>query len=46
MDIQQSIRRLLGGSLVLIATFSHPVLAEYTSHGISLYGEPKYTEKL
>ncbi|CAM3214041.1 extracellular solute-binding protein [Moritella viscosa] len=44
MDIQQSIRRLLGGSLVLIATFSHPVLAEYTSHGISLYGEPKYTE--
>ena len=44
MDIQQSIRRLLGGALVLIATFSHPVLAEYTSHGISLYGEPKYTE--
>ncbi|SQD76611.1 extracellular solute-binding protein [Moritella yayanosii] len=44
MDIQQSIRGLLGGALVLIATFSHPVLAEYTSHGISLYGEPKYTE--
>ena len=44
MDIQQSIRGLLGGALVLITTFSHPVLAEYTSHGISLYGEPKYTE--
>jgi microcin C transport system substrate-binding protein len=44
MDIQQSIRGLLGGALVSIAAFSHPVLAEYTSHGISLYGEPKYTD--
>jgi len=44
MDIQQLIRGLLAGSLVSVAVFSHPVLAEHTSHGISLYGEPKYTE--
>lgn len=44
MDMQQFTRRLLGGTFVSIVAFSSPVLAEYTSHGISLYGEPKYTE--
>ena len=44
MDVPKFIRGLLGGALVSISTFSHPVLAEHTSHGISLYGEPKYTE--